>query len=161
MLRANRVGRIAACMDGHPEIFPVTYVVDDESIVFRTAAGTKLAATRDAEVAFEVDSYDAAEGSAASVIVAGSVEGDRRRRRVGPRSRAAAVSVARRVPMAPLRAHHAGIRLRPTLPSPVRRLALDAGTGAERVDAARAISSAEALAVKGSGMIEAPVYRAP
>ena len=80
MLRANRVGRIAACMDGHPEIFPVTYVVDDESIVFRTAAGTKLAATRDAEVAFEVDSYDAAEGSAASVIVAGTsreiVDGD-------------------------------------------------------------------------------------
>ena len=62
-----------------------------------------------------------------------------------------------------LHAHHAGIRLRPTLPSPVRRLALDAGTGAERVDAARAISSIEALGVKGSGMIGlgAPVYRAP
>ena len=42
MLRANSVGRIAACLDGHPQIFPVTYVVDGESIVFRTASGTKL-----------------------------------------------------------------------------------------------------------------------
>lgn len=71
MLRSSRVGRIAACVDGHPHIFPVTFVVDGESIVFRTARGTKLAATSDAEVAFEVDSYDETTGTAASVIVAG------------------------------------------------------------------------------------------
>jgi hypothetical protein len=71
MLRANSVGRIAACLDGHPQIFPVTYAVDGESIVFRTASGTKLSATRDAEVAFEVDSYESSHGVAASVIVAG------------------------------------------------------------------------------------------
>jgi len=71
MLRANSVGRIAACLDGHPQIFPVTYVVDDESIVFRTAPGTKLSATRDAEVAFEVDGYDSSHGVASSVIIAG------------------------------------------------------------------------------------------
>ena len=122
-------------MDGHPQIFPVTYVVDGESIVFRTAAGTKLAATRDAEVAFEVDSYDASHGVGVQRHRRREVEGDRRRRRVGSRPLSCRCSRGSSLPMGHFVRITPAIRLRPALPSPVRRLALDAGTGAERVDA--------------------------
>lgn len=33
-------------MDGHAEIFPVNYVLDRRSIVFRSAGGTKLCGAR-------------------------------------------------------------------------------------------------------------------
>ena len=119
MLRANSVGRIAACMDGHPQIFPVTYVVDGESIVFRTASGTKLSATRDAEVAFEVDSYDSPHGVASSVIIAGRageiVDADE----WDHAALTAAVPVARRAD-GPLRAHHACDHVGQALSGPLR-----------------------------------------
>ena len=44
LLRANEVGRLAVSITDHPDIFPVNYVVDRGSVVFRTAEGTKLAA---------------------------------------------------------------------------------------------------------------------
>ena len=50
-----RVGRIALA-GPRPVIFPVNYAVDGDSIVFRTASGTKFhAAVHKAFVAFEVD----------------------------------------------------------------------------------------------------------
>ena len=58
LLRDSVVGRLAVTVDGRPDIFPVNPVVDHGSIVFRTSAGTKLAATKGHEVAFEVDGYD-------------------------------------------------------------------------------------------------------
>ena len=42
--------------------------------MFRTAAGTKLAAARDQAVAFEIDDYDARSQQATSVIVSGRAE---------------------------------------------------------------------------------------
>lgn len=69
-LRSSSIGRLAVVLDGRPEIFPVNYVVDHGSIVFRTSAGTKLAAALDQFVAFESDGYDAARG-AWSVILKG------------------------------------------------------------------------------------------
>jgi uncharacterized protein len=73
LLRTSEVGRIAVAIMNHPDIFPVNYVVDHGSIVFRTAEGTKLAAAvLGASVAFEIDGYDAAEGEAWSVVVKGS-----------------------------------------------------------------------------------------
>jgi uncharacterized protein len=73
LLRASEVGRIAVAIMNHPDIFPINYVVDHGSIVFRTAEGTKLAAAvLGASVAFEIDGYDAAEGEAWSVVVKGS-----------------------------------------------------------------------------------------
>lgn len=72
LLRAESVGRLAVVLGDRPEIFPVNFVVDHGSIVFRTAAGTKLSAALGRPVAFEVDSYDAAAGGAWSVVVAGS-----------------------------------------------------------------------------------------
>jgi nucleotide-binding universal stress UspA family protein len=74
LLAAASVGRLAVCMSGMPRIFPINFVVDGESIVFRTAEGTKLAALRNPSVAFEIDDYDADSGIASSVIIEGRAE---------------------------------------------------------------------------------------
>jgi uncharacterized protein len=79
LLRSNVVGRLAISITDHPDIFPINYVVDHGCIVFRTAEGTKLAASvLGRGVAFEVDGYDAVSGEAWSVVVKGrAVEIDR------------------------------------------------------------------------------------
>jgi nitroimidazol reductase NimA-like FMN-containing flavoprotein (pyridoxamine 5'-phosphate oxidase superfamily) len=71
LLTTATVGRLAVCINNQPEIFPINYVVDHGSVVFRTAAGTKLAATRLSTVAFEVDGYDGESGVAWSVVIKG------------------------------------------------------------------------------------------
>jgi uncharacterized protein len=58
-------------VDEQPDIFPVNYLVDHGSIVFRTAEGTKLASSVGRLVAFEVDGYDPSSGEAWSVVVKG------------------------------------------------------------------------------------------
>jgi uncharacterized protein len=37
LLQSEEVGRLAVTLGYHPDIFPVNFVVDDRSIVFRTA----------------------------------------------------------------------------------------------------------------------------
>jgi len=74
LLREAVVGRLGVVVHGAPEIFPVNYVVDHGSIVFRTAEGTKLAGALGEHVAFEVDGYDAVSGEAWSVVVKGIAE---------------------------------------------------------------------------------------
>ena len=72
LLRHEEVGRLAVSIADHPDIFPINYLVDGESIVFRTAAGTKLAASVLGKgVAFEIDGYDPIGGDAWSVVVKG------------------------------------------------------------------------------------------
>lgn len=71
LLRSAEVGRLAVLVEDHPDIFPVNHVVDHGSIVFRTAAGTKLAAAHGRLVAFEVDGRDDVAGTAWSVVVKG------------------------------------------------------------------------------------------
>lgn len=73
LLRTADVGRLALVVDGRPDIFPVNFVVDHGSILFRTAAGSKLAAVTPSSepIAFEVDAYDPVQGEAWSVIVKG------------------------------------------------------------------------------------------
>ena len=71
LLRESPVGRLAVVVDGSPDIFPVNPVVDHGTIVFRTTAGTKLAAAKGRDVAFEVDGYDAGTAQAWSVVVKG------------------------------------------------------------------------------------------
>lgn len=81
-LRTAEVARLAVIVEDHPEIFPVNYVVDHGSLVFRTAEGTKVhAALSESRVAVEVDGVDAPdEGSgteaahAWSVVLKGSAE---------------------------------------------------------------------------------------
>jgi nitroimidazol reductase NimA-like FMN-containing flavoprotein (pyridoxamine 5'-phosphate oxidase superfamily) len=66
------VGRLAVAISDHPDIFPINFVVDGHTIVFRTGPGTKLAASvLGRGVAFEIDGYEAAEGEAWSVVVKG------------------------------------------------------------------------------------------
>jgi len=70
LLRSQEVGRLAVAIANHPDIFPVNFVVDHASVVFRTAEGTKLAAAVLGEsVAFEVDGESG--GEAWSVVVKG------------------------------------------------------------------------------------------
>ena len=72
LLRAGEVGRLAISIANYPDIFPINYVVDGNTIVFRTGAGTKLAASVLGQgVAFEIDGYDPMAGDAWSVVVKG------------------------------------------------------------------------------------------
>lgn len=72
LLRAEEVGRLAVSIANQPDIFPINYVVDHGTVVFRTAEGTKLAAAvLGVGVAFEVDGYDRSTGHAWSVVVKG------------------------------------------------------------------------------------------
>ncbi|MDY6996568.1 MAG: pyridoxamine 5'-phosphate oxidase family protein [Actinomycetota bacterium] len=64
------LGRLITSADGEPEIFPVNFVVQRRTILFRTAEGTKLISTAiNNHVLFEVDDHDVARGW--SVIVKG------------------------------------------------------------------------------------------
>lgn len=75
LLDGDTVGRLAIVVDGHPEIFPVNYVVHLRSIVFRTAPGTKLwGAKMERPAALEIDGYDPATELAWSVVVRGETE---------------------------------------------------------------------------------------
>jgi hypothetical protein len=72
LLRSVEVGRLAISIMNRPDIFPINYIVDHGSVVFRTAEGTKLAgAVLNQAVAFEVDGYDRASGDAWSVVIKG------------------------------------------------------------------------------------------
>ena len=72
LLRTCEVGRLAVSITDHPDIFPINYVVDRGTVVFRSAEGTKLAAAvLGRGVAFEVDGYDAEAGEAWSVVIKG------------------------------------------------------------------------------------------
>jgi nitroimidazol reductase NimA-like FMN-containing flavoprotein (pyridoxamine 5'-phosphate oxidase superfamily) len=79
LLRAADVGRLAVAINEHPDIFPVNFVVDHGTVVFRTAEGTKLAAAvLGCAVAFEVDGYDPSSGEAWSVVIKGRASEIRR-----------------------------------------------------------------------------------
>ncbi len=72
LLRTREVGRLAVSITDHPDIFPINYVVDRGTVVFRTAEGTKLAASLLGRgVAFEIDGYEPDGGEAWSVVVKG------------------------------------------------------------------------------------------
>ena len=75
LLRGSVVGRLAIAIANHPEIFPINYVVDHGTVVFRTAEGTKLAgAVLGTGVAFEADGLDTRAKQAWSVVVKGRAD---------------------------------------------------------------------------------------
>lgn len=71
LLARRNLGRVALTVDDQPEVFPVNYVADDSTIVFRTAEGTKLRESAMRKVAFEIDDWDPATGVGWSVVVKG------------------------------------------------------------------------------------------
>lgn len=75
LLAGERIGRIGVLVDSAPEIYPVNYAVDDETIVFRTDPGSKLRGlARSPSVCFEVDGFDHDAHSGWSVLVKGRAE---------------------------------------------------------------------------------------
>jgi len=75
LLRSVDVGRIAMATADGVEIFPINFVVDHGTIVFRTAAGTKLThVAKTTEISFEADDFDRTDGTAWSVVVKGRAE---------------------------------------------------------------------------------------
>ena len=71
LLTAGAIGRLAAIVDGKPVVFPINYVFDGVSVIFRTAPGTKLEGAGFGPVAFEIDGVDEATRSGWSVVVEG------------------------------------------------------------------------------------------
>jgi nitroimidazol reductase NimA-like FMN-containing flavoprotein (pyridoxamine 5'-phosphate oxidase superfamily) len=71
LLSSVSLGRLVTILGGQPEIFPVNFVTQRRTVLFRTAQGTKLySAVMSNQVVFEADDHTAAEGW--SVIVKGS-----------------------------------------------------------------------------------------
>jgi nitroimidazol reductase NimA-like FMN-containing flavoprotein (pyridoxamine 5'-phosphate oxidase superfamily) len=72
LLRTRVLGRVGCTSGALPIVLPVNFRLVDDAIVFRTGAGTKLAAATDnAVVAFEVDDLDPFAHTGWSVLVTG------------------------------------------------------------------------------------------
>jgi len=74
LLAAGNLGRVAVVDDRGPVVFPVNFVLDRHTVVFRTEPGTKLHAARQgSRVCFEADGTDTARRTGWSVIVRGEI----------------------------------------------------------------------------------------
>jgi nitroimidazol reductase NimA-like FMN-containing flavoprotein (pyridoxamine 5'-phosphate oxidase superfamily) len=63
LLSGAALGRLVTSVDGDPEIFPVNFVVQHRTVLFRTAEGTKLvSAAINNRVLFEVDDHNVCDG---------------------------------------------------------------------------------------------------
>lgn len=72
LLEATPVGRLAVVTENRPEIYPVNYVTEGRTVVFRTEVGSKLAALDgNPNVCFEIDGLDLADRSGWSVLLQG------------------------------------------------------------------------------------------
>jgi hypothetical protein len=61
LLAGGNLGRVAVVDDRGPVVFPVSFVLDRHTVVFRTEPGTKLhAAGRGGRACFEADGTDTA-----------------------------------------------------------------------------------------------------
>lgn len=92
LLRLETVGRLVTHVGEVVDIVPLNFVVDDDSLVFRTAAGSKLSGlTVNSAVALEVDRFNAERGW--SVVVHG---------RAGVVSSDAELAAVEQLPLAPM-----------------------------------------------------------
>ncbi|MFO7252209.1 MAG: pyridoxamine 5'-phosphate oxidase family protein [Actinomycetes bacterium] len=72
LLATAPIGRVVFTDRALPAVQPVNFTLDGETVVFRTGAGTRLAAAaRDTVVAFEADAFDPAGRTGWSVTVIG------------------------------------------------------------------------------------------
>jgi nitroimidazol reductase NimA-like FMN-containing flavoprotein (pyridoxamine 5'-phosphate oxidase superfamily) len=70
MLRTTSIGRLGFAVDDEQEIFPLNFVVDQGTIVFRTSSSSRIGLCLDGRgVAFEADGLT--DGHAWSVVVKG------------------------------------------------------------------------------------------
>lgn len=74
LLATVPIGRVVLSSRGVPVAFPVTFTLDGQDIVYRTAVGRKLSAAEVGSVAaFEADHYDPADRTGWSVLVIGTM----------------------------------------------------------------------------------------
>ena len=74
LLADEQLGRVAVTDERGPVVFPVNFVLDRHTVVFRTGPGTKLhAASQGRRVCFEADGTDAATRTGWSVLVRGEL----------------------------------------------------------------------------------------
>lgn len=72
-LGTTEVGRLATVLDNKAHIFPINFCIDGESVIFRTAEGSKLdEILKNNAVAFEADGWD--EEAGWSVILTGNAQ---------------------------------------------------------------------------------------
>lgn len=72
LLRNEVIGRVALATPEGPQIFPVNYAVDDDSVVFRTTAYSLLGSLAwKTRLAFEIDRMDYDHHSGWSVLLTG------------------------------------------------------------------------------------------
>ena len=72
LLGREEIGRLAVLVDGVPEIYPVNFVLDGHTVLFRTDPGSKLRGlVRSPTVCFEVDGVDAVTELGWSVMLKG------------------------------------------------------------------------------------------
>ncbi|WP_228079195.1 helix-turn-helix domain-containing protein [Streptomyces profundus] len=72
LLAGHSVGRVAVATPGGPAIVPVTYTLDDHTVVYRTAPKASPSFLPEADdLAFEVDHLDEAQRLGWSVLVVG------------------------------------------------------------------------------------------
>jgi len=71
LLATAAVGRVGLIVDGKPEVLPVNYGLDGDSVLFRTAEGTVLTQASGRVIAFEVDHVDETTHTGWSVLVQG------------------------------------------------------------------------------------------
>ena len=72
LLSLSSIGRVGVLVDSAPEIYPVNFVVDEHTIVFRTGPGSKLRGLdRSPSVCFEADGINLDEHTGWSVLVKG------------------------------------------------------------------------------------------
>ena len=70
MLRSQEFGRLAFHLAGEVHLTPINYAVDHDTLLFRTAEGSKLLGVEmNPDVAFEIDEFD--EHHARSVVLRG------------------------------------------------------------------------------------------
>lgn len=75
VLAEQKIGRLAVCTTQGPRVFPLNYVLDGSSLVFRTSPYGAIAreAEADTETAFEVDRVDGDTRTGCSVLVVGKL----------------------------------------------------------------------------------------
>jgi uncharacterized protein len=71
LLATEEVGRLAVNWATGPLVVPVNFVLDGETIVFRSGPGTKLRALAGRPVGFQVDHFDGARRVGWSVLARG------------------------------------------------------------------------------------------
>jgi nitroimidazol reductase NimA-like FMN-containing flavoprotein (pyridoxamine 5'-phosphate oxidase superfamily) len=72
LLATASLGRLGLLVDGRPEVLPVNFALDGDTVLFRTAEGTVLNQASFSVVAFEVDQVDEATHTGWSVMVQGA-----------------------------------------------------------------------------------------